>query len=575
MCGIFFNAKSKPIRGRKMKGIKHKAKKLEHRGPDHQRCTFYGYNVMMGFCRLAIMDTTIAGQQPFESVNKRYICMVNGEIYNYEYLQKWLGKQLVKDGKKKITYNTASDCEVVVHLFEYLIGENDCHENDWHEALKILCGEMLDGEFALVIYDQVEEIVYFGTDELSVRPLFIQSDMHDFYISSEQKALSGSTKRTTRLRAGQFGRYFTSIRADRIPEYHTYHDLNTIPQVSPEAIYSDEVVGHIKYLLEKNVEKKLHPDREMGFLLSGGLDSSLVCAIAARRLHPKRIKTFTVGFSPNSTDVLAAQKVADHIGSDHKTFIVSYDEGIEIISRVIKYNESWDQTTTRASVPMALCVSRIKKEYPDIAVIYSGEVADELFMGYLYNRKPHTSVEGRKDQIMRLKDIHMFDGLRADRVCSSYSCELRLPFFGKDLLRYVLSLPIEMIDPLHNNNIEKYILRKAFDTEDTDDNPYLPKEILWRTKNAMSDATSVQSGWKEHLKGFCDEQVTDSRFDTREDIYLYKTPQTKEDMYYRDIFDSYGYDETTIPYKWMSSWCDPKATDSSASTIDVFEEDQI
>ncbi len=561
MCGIFFYAKSSSIRGRKKKRVKCLNKRLIHRGPDHQRCEFYGSNVMMGFCRLAIMDTTIAGQQPFYSLDQRYVCMVNGEIYNYKYLQRWLNKKL----ETPIIWRTNSDCEVVVHLFEYLV-----REDSWVQALKTLCGDLLDGEFALVIYDQTDEVVYFGTDELSVRPLFIQSHLGNFYIASEQKALHGSCKKTTRLGAGQFGRYFTGVDRDRQPDILTYHELEDIP----EMVIDDDISEYLRNLLIKNVELKLRPDREMGFLLSGGLDSSLVCSIAARLLYPQKIRTFTVGFSPNSTDVLAAQKVAEHINSDHRTFIVSYTEGTDIIPRVIKYNESWDQTTTRASVPMALCVSWIKKTCPDIAVIYSGEVADELFMGYLYNRKPHTPEEGREDQIMRLKDIHLFDGLRADRVCASYSCELRLPFFGRDLLRFVMSLPIELVDPLQNGGIEKYILRKAFDIG-INDKQYLPKEILWRTKNAMSDATSVQSGWKEHLKSFCEDQITDSRFEAGYKIYPYKTPQTKEDMYYRDIFDSYGYDETTIPYKWMSSWCDLNATDSSASTIDVFEEDQI
>lgn len=570
MCGIYLYIHRDNIVGSRISHLKKCSQKLHHRGPDQERYRVYGTKVFTGFHRLAIMDPTEEGLQPFESPNGRFVCMVNGEIFNHEYLRHHLNKKF----QLNIKWKTNSDCEVVVHLFQHLVSNRQKDETI-HDCFSMMCELLLDGEFSIIIYDQEKGRVYYGTDELSVRPLFIginkpADEVKGIYLTSEQKSNHGCNI-VTRLKSGHTG--FIDI--DNLSEFTMtqYINLSKIPQI--ETSY-EEACSYIRQLLIQNVDRKIPSDRECGFLLSGGLDSSLVAAIASRISHPIRIKTFTVGFSEESTDILAARKVAKKINSIHHEFICTYQEGIDILPRVIKYNESWDQTTTRASVPMALCVKKIKEKYPDIAVIYSGEVADELLMGYLYNRKCPSDEEGKKDQIKRLEDIHCFDGLRADRVCASYSCELRLPFFGKDLLRFVLSLPHSYICPTYHDGVEKHMLRQAFDPSFSPDGyEYLPYEILWRTKNAMSDATSVKSGWKDHLKQYCDNQISDSRFEAREELFPYCTPQTKEDMYYRELFEEHNYTAETIPYKWMSSWCDPNATDSSASTIDVFQEDNM
>lgn len=564
MCGIFFYLGKNGITSEDRINLENLSKKLIHRGPDEYKSKYYNTNVMCGFHRLAIVGTDsfdntddmkigkVSGMQPFET--RRYVCMVNGEIYNYVKLKEFL---ITK--KQIINYQTSSDCEVLVYVFEYL-----SNFYDDLESVKRLC-QLIDGEYCFVIYDKKTGECYYATDELSVRPLFIGTNDQGYYLVSEQKAIIEVCDTIVRVKGGEYGEFNPLRSTLHSNKYH--FSLNNIPitkQPNAHLILRD--------LLIKNVETKLHPDREFGFLLSGGLDSSLICSIAAKLLHPIKIKTFTVGFSKDATDVIAADKVAKHIGSDHTTFICDYSEGIDIIPDIIYSNESWDQTTTRASIVMSLCVKKMREKHSDMAVIFSGEVADELLKGYLYNLKAPSLEEGRLDQISRLENIHTSDGLRADRTCSAYSFELRLPFFSREILEFVLSLEPSLTDPKSNDNIEKYILRKAFDPEHNDGYEYLPNNILWRKKHAFSDSTSVNSGWKDELIKFCDTQVSDSRFSKRKELYPYCTPQTKEDMHYREVFNKWNYEPTTVPYKWMSSWCDPSSTDSSASVIDVFEE---
>ncbi len=553
MCGIFLFLSSNPIKGKDYILLTEYFSRMYHRGPDQSNVRLYNDNIMVGFHRLAVMGPDISGLQPFET--ERFSCIVNGEIYNYKYIQKFLQEEGID-----INWKTNSDCEVVLPLFEFLFYQDE-------ESCIPKLINFLDGEFSFIILDIETSKVYFGTDELSIRPLFIANDNKgNFLLSSEQKAIPDFFE-VLRLPSAHYGHIDKRIWMD------CYYDLSTI-EINT-SITMEEAIHSLRYLLIENVRIKLNTDREYGFLLSGGLDSSLICSIASSLL-PNRIRTFTVGFSEDATDVLAARKVAKYINSNHTEYIFTYQEGLDIIPEVIYYNESWDQTTVRASVVMKLCVKKIKEEHPDIAVIYSGEVADELLMGYLYNKKNPSLEEGRKDMIMRLKDICYFDGLRADRVVSSESCELRLPFFGKNILQFVLSLPTEYLNPPNNDYIEKYLLRRAFEKDEHGaDLNYLPEEILWRTKNAMSDATSFKSGWKEQIKMLAETCVTDSRFQARKILYPHCTPQTKEDMYYREIFEINLYNPETVPYKWMNKWDDPNATDSSASTIDVFNEDSI
>ena len=566
MCGIFLYIGSNTIRGKEKKRLCKVSDKLRHRGPDQQQVKYYNDNVMMAFYRLAIVDPTPEGIQPFESKDGRFVCMCNGEIYNYREI-----KSFLKEKQYHVNWKTHSDCEVLVHLFDYLV-HSDTETYNITDIMGLMCKNHLDGEYSMVIYDNQESVAYFSTDELSMRPIFIgksrDNKLPGSFIASEQKALTKycSDGEIYRISAGEYGILSSEWNISR-----TYFSMPLVKEID---ISFDQAVINFRNLLIQNVIKKLSPDREYAFLLSGGVDSSLVCAIAAREIYPTRIKTFTVGFSTDATDILAARKVAKHIDSIHTEFICSYEEGIVMIPTAIYHNESWDQTTTRASIPMLLCIKKIREKHPDVAVIFSGEVADEMLRGYLYNIKTPSLEVWKQDQIMRLQNLHTSDGIRADRVCATYSFECRFPFFSKELIKFALEVPPRYLNPPDNQGIEKYLMRKAFDTTTGDGYEYLPQDILWRTKNAFSDATSVKSGWKDHLITYCEKQVSDSRFAKRQDLYPYCTPQTKEDMYYRELFDGYGYDPTTIPYKWISSWCG-NITDSSASKLDVFTEDKI
>ena len=574
MCGIFFYLAGKPLRGRDMKRLEECAAQIKHRGPDDTRVRYYGAHAMTCFHRLEITDPTPEGMQPFsefDHLENQWVCMVNGEIYNFEQL----AKELAEISDFVYEPKSHSDCEVVLHMFLYLLQKYP--KNSARVAVHKLM-PVLDGEYAVVLYNTKKNSAFAFTDELRVRPLFSGYDIvtGNICIASEQKAIpKGFVIKA--LEPGMF--YSITGSGAPIAEYTPVVYWN--PPMN-DKIQLSEAAQQLRELLVENTHKKMHPDRPYGFLLSGGLDSSLVCGIAALYCKENglpRIRTFTVGFSPEAPDVIAARLVADHIDSMHEEIIVPYQTGIDLIPEIIRYNESWDQTTTRASTPMSIAAREIKYLHPEIAVIYSGEVADELFRGYLYNRIPQTPEEIKKDMTMRLTDLTYFDGLRADRVISSQGMELRLPFFSKELLRFAFSLPVDFLDPsCHKtedspSGCEKWLLRKAFDGLG-----YIPQEILWRTKNAFSDATSVNtengSQWKEMLKQEAAKYVTDSRFEARVDIYPYCTPQTKEDMWYRDLFDSFGYEEKTVPYKWLPSWVEG-ATDSSATTLEVFTETKL
>lgn len=567
MCGIFFYCGYAVIRSNYKVILEKAFSKIKHRGPDESKVQYLNHNTMMGFHRLAITDPQHSGMQPFS--NSRYVVTVNGEIYNY--------KQLYESINKDFSYSVQShsDCEVILHLWSEITHNVATPTN---EHLKILC-DMLDGEFAFIIYEPQTDRTYIGVDEISCRPMFIGTSSSGVYIASEQKALielhSNIHTEIFRFPGGHTGiidphdgicigsRYKFSI------EPYFKFDINTWPADGNLKDYSETMIHD---LLVANVERKLRCDREKGFLLSGGFDSSIICGIASK-LSFDRIRTFTIGFSTDSPDVIAARKVSRYINSIHTEIIVSYQDGIDLVADVIYADESWDQTTIRASTPMALLVKAIKNDPTShIAVLFSGEVADELFQGYLYNFNSPNLIEGRKDQLMRLEQLPYYDGLRADRVTAYFgSMELRLPFFGKDLFNFVLSRPVQMTDPQSNNHIEKYILRKAFEGKG-----YIPDEIIWRTKNAFSDATSPlingESEWKSMLKQAAAIHVTPSRANSANVIYDYKPPKTVEDMWYREEFDTCGYFEKTIPGMWMPSWVGDNATDSSATTLNIFKE---
>jgi asparagine synthase (glutamine-hydrolysing) len=339
-----------------------------------------------------------------------------------------------------------------------------------------LC-QQLDGEYAFIIYDTRDDKLFFSVDELRVRPLFLAKGEFNnsmfVCLASEQKALIPFESRILIVEPGTV--YSTAPGLGLNISKH-YNMMNITPNNDMNIILA---AAKLRELIGDSMKRKLNPEREFCFLLSGGLDSSLACGIAAKLLSPVRIRTFTLGFDVNASDVVYARKVAKHINSIHRELIFTYSQGEAALSEVIRFNESWDQTTTRASTIMYLGVKEIKKLHPEMAVIFSGEMSDELFMGYMEWKLCSDPIASRNHVIKRLSQISQFDGLRADRMVSSHGCELRLIYFSREILDFTLHLNPELLMPGKNGGIEKYLLRFAFKGLDV-----IPEDVLWRTKHA-------------------------------------------------------------------------------------------
>lgn len=561
MCGIFFYIKKNPLAK-----IPKSFKKIKHRGPDELSIRKFSVNVNgikntvgIGFHRLAIKDTTHNGMQPFEHDN--VFCITNGEIYNYEELKTKL--------TDKYKFVSQSDCETILPYFKYVC----------NESMEQLCKD-LDGEYATCIFNTKNNILYVATDALSVRPIFYYDSPDYFILSSEMKAFHNENigKDIKRLPSGSYMIYDFNDKKLTINDY--FWDNIKFNDYNDNYI---QVRDTLFKLLKNSVSKKLVMDRDAAFLLSGGLDSSYVAqeaTIQLRKLNPNvRLRTFTIGLtSPDNikdgkiineinmpSDIIAARKVAKSINSIHEELWFSMEDAFNSIEKVVYHNESWDQTSNRASVPMYLGVQEIKRRYPNIAVIFSGEVSDELLQGYLYNHKCPDAKSGREDMIRLLRNICYFDGLRADRMVSSSSCELRLPFYGNDIINHVLKSNPKFFMPkfskkIVGKSIEKYILRDAIQN---DPDHLMPNEIIWREKEALSDATSFkeENSWKHYIKT--------RLLSEREEI-------NTEEKYYKYLFNKYYKNsEAIIPYKWMPKFVGMTDKDDPSATVLSFYKDIV
>jgi asparagine synthase (glutamine-hydrolysing) len=479
--------------------------KLVHRGPDNTSSKTFG-QCTMEFSRLAINDTSDQGMQPFVDNTGMLIC--NGEIYNHELFTP-------KD------HHSSSDCECIMPLI---------HKVGIFEA-----SIRLRGEFAFCYTDGAT--VTASRDPLGVRPLFYTrfNEFGGIAFASEVKALL------------EFG-----TKVEIFPPGHIYSsDTDIFECYYP---YKWDIKDTFMEAVRIRVE---HTDRNIGFLLSGGLDSSLVVAIANQYL-PGQLKTFSVGIE-DSPDVLAARKMAKYLSSDHTEFRFDVEEGLKNIENVIWSLESYDTTTVRASVPMWL-LSRFIAGTTDCKVILSGEGSDELFGGYLYFHYAPGVEEFTEENRRRLKLIHQFDGLRADRCISAHGLELRVPFLDTKVVEFGMTMDQALKTP--KNGIEKYYLRKAFEG-------VLPDEILWRQKNGMSDA--VGYAWVTAVKAHADTVISDNEFeDIKSAAGNHNVPLTKEEALYRKIFwKLFGTDKDhLISEIWRPKWT--TQTDPSATQLPVF-----
>ncbi|MBE6019264.1 MAG: asparagine synthase B [Clostridiales bacterium] len=447
---------------------------------------------LMGFHRLSIMGLTPEGMQPF--IRKGCAAVCNGELYGFEKMKKELES-------KGYAFRSGSDCELLLPLyFEYCTG----------------MFAMLDAEFACVIYDGRTDEFIAARDPIGIRPLYYGYDGEGcIAFASEPKSLLGICAKVMPFPPGCYWRGGKFTRYCEITEPAEY--------VSGEL---DDICGNIKTLLTEGVRKRLVADAKVGFLLSGGLDSSLVCAIAAKE-SDEPIKTFAIGMDTDAIDLKYAKKVAEHIGSDHCEVIINRQDVLDALEDVIYLLGTYDITTIRASIGMYLVCKAIH-EQTDIRVILTGEISDELF-GYKYTDFAPSADAFQEEARKRVKELHMYDVLRADRCISGNSLEGRVPFGDLDFARYVMSIDPEM--KLNRYGKGKYLLRKAFEGD------ILPDEILWREKAAFSDA--VGHSMVDDLKEYADEQYSDEEFEKGRGRYTHARPFTKESLLYRDIFEKY------------------------------------
>ena len=492
------------------------------RGPDDSRIVDVGRG-LLGFHRLAIMGLTPEGMQPFELDGSYVVC--NGELYGFRKLK----DELIAKG---YTFQSGSDCELLLPL--------------WREH-GVDMFRLLDAEFALILYDGKSGEFIAARDPIGIRPLYYGFDKKGVIVfASEAKNLTGLCDVILPFPPGHYY---------KDGKFVCYDDITKVDQVCDDDL--ETVCKNIHEKLVAGVHKRLVADAKVGFLLSGGLDSSLVCAIAARESKTP-IRTFAIGMRGDAIDLKYAREVADYIGSDHTEVIMTREQVLDSLDFVIKMLGTFDITTIRASMGMYLLCKWIH-ENTDIRVLLTGEISDELF-GYKYTDFAPSAEEFQKESEKRIRELHMYDVLRADRCISVNSLEARVPFGDLDFVRYVLA-----IDPAKKMNVYgkgKYLLRHAFEGD------YLPHDILYREKAAFSDA--VGHSMVDHLKAFAEDCYTDEQFEARRTRFAHAQPFTKESLLYREIFEKYypGQSDMIVDF-WMpnKAWAGCDVNDPSARVL--------
>lgn len=561
---------------------------IKARGPD--RTTFItNSNYIVGFHRLAIMDTSIQGDQPFshsyyynnslgEKILRTIYVICNGEIYNFKEIKESNDMQEVIH-KYNYTFKSESDCEILLPLY---LMENS---SDLNIGLKEMISK-LNGEFAFAIYDidhnlDTNEFKYglwTGRDRFGIRPLFYtRLDDYTVCFGSEVKSLMKLSKDTinkVEVHDPRAWMYWGGHQEQELTQVHKlYYSVGKYPLVLKPDL--NDVYRMIRTKLTDAVKIRLESDREIGCLLSGGLDSSLISAIAAKELasHGKKLRTFSIGMD-NSPDVHFAKLVSEHIGSIHTNINIVQEEWIKAIEEVVRITETFDITTIRATVGQYL-VSKWIKENTNIKVLLIGDGSDEATGGYLYFHKAPNQHEFHFECVRLLHYIHFFDVLRADRGIASNGLEARVPFLDVNFINFYFQ--IDLLEKTPKTHIidgktykfEKYLLRKAWDNTDL-----LPKCVLWRKKEAFSDGVSSESkSWYTIIQERVELNMSDEYFQSNRNKYEgYVIPHTKEALYYHELFDKYYPEQNHLcPYYWLPKWID-NALDPSARTLKIYSE---
>lgn len=532
------------------------------RGPDSTEMKQITNNLCFGFHRLSINDITYRGNQPLHHPKKPFYLICNGEIYNHKSLLSSID----------VTPYSNSDCEVILYLYEH------------YGIEKTL--QLLDSEsYAFCLYDGLTNKMYLARDRYGVRPMFIgvlnPDDKYktEYIIASELKSISGAFDQSRNDYVYQFpsGNYcvielsasfspFSHIEMNKPIEYFNKSFDLYCPEF--ELYDIDIICQQIKHYFTQAVKKRLLSDVPIGCLLSGGLDSSLVSALVQKHL-PEQINTFAIGIT-GSTDLHYAQLVAKHINSKHHQIELTEKDFLDAIEEVIYAIESYDTTSVRASVGNYL-VGKYIKQNTNVKVVFNGDGSDEQ-SGYIYLANAPSPEEFKQECIRLLSEIQYFDVLRSDRSLSSqWSLETRSPFLDTDFVNYYMSIPAElkMYGEKHDNKIEKYMLRKAFENTNL-----LPDEVLWRRKEAFSDGcSSKERSWHKVIQEFVDSQVSDEEFNEHKNDFIHNTPMLKESYYYRKIFEKYYPTKTEaelIPHFWLPKWQAKAMHDPSARELNNY-----
>jgi asparagine synthase (glutamine-hydrolysing) len=498
MCGIIglFNINDEQsMRTEALKMVR----KIRHRGPDWSGSYSDEHCVLMHE-RLSIVDVEHGAQPLYDTKTKRVLA-VNGEIYNHKELEKKLSNAH--------DFQTNSDCEVLLYLYDEF-GADFLNE--------------IDGIFAFCLYDPNTKDYFVARDHIGIIPLYIGWDENGVtYVASEMKSIESYCEK---LQEFPPGNYYKN------GEFTQWYQPNWANEIPTDAVS----LPKLKKALEDSVHKQLMCDVPYGVLISGGLDSSVIAAIAAKYSKKRvesgdaeeawwpRLHSFAIGLE-GSPDLKAAKIVADAIGTVHHECKYTIQEGLDALRDVIYHLETYDVTTIRAATPMYLMARKIKSM--GIKMVLSGEGADEVFGGYLYFHMAPNKEELHHETVRKLQKLSKYDCLRANKSMAAWGIEARVPFLGKEFLEYAMN-----IDPADkmcsDGKAEKYVLRKAFEG-------LIPDEVLWRQKEQFSDG--VGYNWIDSLKANADEKVSDDNLVNAKRKFPIQPPTTKEGYYYREIFD--------------------------------------
>lgn len=505
------------------------ANKISHRGPDLTTSKRLNDNLFFVFHRLAINGLSPLSGQPFENNGIYLIC--NGEIFNY--------KNLINTYNLGNYYKSESDCEIILHLYIFFGIEKTC--------------QLLDGEFAFILYDSKKDVLYAARDQIGIRSLYWNKNKGEICFCSEMKGMPNINA----VEQFPVASYWSS-EDNKVVKFYNFISQNLLEDSE------DIIIDNIRDLFMKAVEKRLMSDRKLACLLSGGLDSTTVAAIVASKYEPYTLSTYSIGLK-GSVDLHYAKIAADYFKTNHTSIELTNSEFLDAIDNTVKQIESYDTTTVRASVGNYL-VSLYIKEHSDDTVIFCGDVSDEIFASYRGFYYADNDLDFYMENVTMLDNIQYFDVLRSDKSIAGAGLEARVPFSDIHFLKYVMQIN-PSLKRFSKEKMEKYLFRKAFEH-------MLPKELAWRVKTAFSDGVSnAEMPWYQIIKTYMDTKYTDEEYIEKRKRYLHNMPYDKESLYYREIYEKY-YPNTsrTIPHFWKqpfmiendpSAWCAEKMINQS------------